>query len=119
VFVGSNNATKESYAGVDAVEFTTARGVAVRGRCITIAEAMRFMALLDRVAEGDGAARVTLLSEFVEAAALGDQRITAAEIFKEVLPHFLSLGGAPASPSPKGTPENPSPSSSSTTGGMT
>lgn len=105
--MASSQATIESY---DAVEFTVARGVTVRGRCLTISQAIRMMRLFDQVragvqtAPGEPTLQDILLEEFITATDLGDARISPVEVFQEVLPHFLSLSGIQG-PSPETTPD--------------
>jgi hypothetical protein len=97
--MSSNAAVYEAFGGTDAVEVTItrqdARGapIVVRGRCLTIAQAIRFMRLTELIEAGSPSAIEKLLDEFTEAAGLKDARVSPVEILQEVLPGFLSLRG--------------------------
>ncbi len=88
----SDQATLQAYGGQQ-VEVTIARGVTVRGPCLTLKQAFRIIELDREVAaQKDGAFR-KMIEEFVEATGIGDERITFTEIYDEVIPGFLAGTG--------------------------
>lgn len=94
--MAGSEATQQSF---DQMEFTTGRGLVVRGKALELASAMKIMRMLDNA--GSGTQQADLIEAFLAATGIGPEcRATAGEMIGEVIPHFLSCQGItpPATP---------------------
>lgn len=109
IAMGSNAATYEAY---DVVELTLERGVPVKGIALLYEDAIKMWKIWeiaqDETDRNQPAAARRILEEFPKLAQLEGPRISVFEMFGEVIPHFLSLGGSARAFSPEADPVPPS-----------